>query len=192
GAGASIGDVVWALPVDGGDGMSTAVAIGHARRGQLGRGTYAGDTCFVDCALIELVDRNDPPAWLAGVLASGWPDETAPPSIDQHVLKVGASTGTTEGVVVDATYRDEPFIDGRSWEAPGQLLINSRDPALNFSGPGDSGAAVLNNAGRLVGLLWGSNSAGQGLACPIAPVLDCLGVRLQPSDAIEGATWRSA
>ncbi|MBC7782823.1 MAG: hypothetical protein H7144_03205 [Burkholderiales bacterium] len=76
--------------------------------------------------------------------------------------------------MADVCYPDHPYIGERWWNAPGQLLIDSRDDQLNFSAPGDSGAAVLDQQERVIGLLWGTNANGQGIACPIQPVLESL------------------
>jgi len=176
GDGAVEGDRVWALPEEG-EGAG-AVRLGRALRGVLGRVSVGPAACFVDCALIAL-DAGDRPAWLAGALAAlERPRASAAAAAGQAVRKHGAATGVTEGVVRDVGYADRPFIAGRVWEAPGQLLIAARDAELNFSAPGDSGATVVDHDDRVVGLLWGCNGNGEGIACPIAPVLVCLEVGL--------------
>lgn len=179
GGGAVSGDRVWALPPDWDDGSDgDAVCLGRARCGQIGRVTFVGETYFVDCAVVELANDTCFPSWLELLMANAWPSEIATPEPGMRVFKHGATSGTTEGVLVDVSYPDHPFVEGRSWTAPGQLLVDSRDPGLNFSAPGDSGAALLDEHGRILGLLWGSNASGQGVACPIAPVLDYLAVTL--------------
>jgi len=77
-------------------------------------------------------------------------------------------------VLVDTEHREPMLIDGQVLEAPGQLLVDPANPAVDFSAPGDSGAALLDGAGRMVGLVWGATRDGQGIACPIAPVLEYL------------------
>jgi hypothetical protein len=180
GGGAVIGDRVWAIPPESEDDEAgEPVCLGRASSGQIGRVTSGDETYFVDCAVVAIADESSFPAWLRAVLADNpWPSETAAAESGMRVFKCGATTEFTEGVMVDVAYPDHPFIDGRSWSAPGQLLVDSRDPELNFSAPGDSGASVLDERGRIVGLLWGSTANGQGIACPIEPVLDCLGVKL--------------
>jgi hypothetical protein len=62
-----------------------------------------------------------------------------------------------------------------------QLLIRplteSRGPS-SFCEKGDSGAIVEDEAGRPIGLLWGRNHRGEGLAAPIGPVLEALDIVL--------------
>jgi hypothetical protein len=180
GGGAAAGDPVWGIPRDCGvDPGRSAVCLGLARPGMIGRVTYDGNACFVDCALVELRSDGCFPAWLQRVMSSqAWPSRAARAESGMSVVKNGPTTGLTEGVVVDAAYPDAPCIEGREWTATDQLLVDSRDPQLNFSCRGDSGAALLNTAGCMVGLVWGATMHGQGIACPIQPVLDCLSVSL--------------
>lgn len=181
GGGAELGDPVWAIPPERmDDDVTGAVLLGRVFSGRIGRVTFEGEDCFVDCALVELVE-SALPAWIAERLDGLAAFETAAPEPGIAVCKSGAATGRTEGVLVDIAYPDYPVIDGRTWSAPGQLLVDSQNPELNFSAPGDSGSALFDVNGRLLGLLWGSNLSGQGVACPIAPVLDCLKVTLRPA-----------
>jgi hypothetical protein len=179
GGGAETGDPVWAIPPGRDPDCShDAVCIGVAERGHLGRVTFAGDTCFVDCAVVALADETGFPSWLEIQLAGAVLPESAEPEVGMPVFKTGGTTGRTEGCLVDVTYRDHPFVGGRWRSAPAQLLVEPRDVELNFAAPGDSGAPLVDERGRIVGILWGSNANGQGIATPIAPVLDCLGVSL--------------
>ena len=175
GGGAKPGDRVWGLPADDEPDREAAL-VGWGSRGLIGRVTWECETFFVDCALVELANVSTFPDWLRRAVAGRWPSQTGTPEVGTRVVKYGASTGTTEGILVDVAYPDAPFIGDRAWVAPGQLLIESADFELNFSGPGDSGALLLDHKGRMVGLLWGANTSGQGIASPILPVLSCLGV----------------
>ncbi|MET8863810.1 hypothetical protein ABZW11_12705 [Nonomuraea sp. NPDC004580] len=172
GCGAQAGDVVWALPSDGDE----PVRLGQAGHGHLGTVKHDGEEYFVDAALIRLDDVRNLPGWLRLALAGPWPVEVARPEPKALVCKHGPGTGRTDGVLLDVAYPDRPFIDGREFRAPGQLLVGPRDPGRVFSTSGDSGAALLDGQRRLVGLLWGTTAGGDGVACPIAPVLDRLGV----------------
>ncbi|HEY2235338.1 MAG TPA: hypothetical protein VGK01_17835 [Candidatus Angelobacter sp.] len=99
-----------------------------------------------------------------------------------NVVKVGASTGRCEGriIAVDAPATDpngnvigdnviEISATGRNCNGTG---------AMRFSDSGDSGSALINSAGNLVGLLYGhrTDATANGLACHIHPVLQALDV----------------
>ncbi|MEU8359905.1 hypothetical protein AB0C27_28215 [Nonomuraea sp. NPDC048882] len=177
GAGAQDGEAVWALPPSRGDGApAEPVRLGHAGRGRLGTVKHDGEEYFVDAALVGLGGVQNLPGWLWHTFAGPWPTIVAPPEPGAVVSKHGPATGLTEGILLDVAYPDRPFIDGREFLAPGQLLVGPRDPERVFSASGDSGAALLDEQRRLIGLLWGATAGGDGVACPIAPVLDCLGV----------------
>lgn len=179
GPGASVGDEVWAISPDDSGIAPEATPIGRVLCGHLGTVSFANEVYFVDCALIELSDSFEIAQWLRAALVAITRSSQITTGVPgMRLSKNGAATGRTEGVLVDVAYPDRPFIADRGWEAPRQLLVDSRDPELNFSAPGDSGAALFDDRGRVVGLLWGSNGTGQGIACPIGPVLDCLGVAL--------------
>ncbi len=90
--------------------------------------------------------------------------------------KIGATSGTLSGTLgnmhisIPLVYHE---MDG--------------DPVLNFvdlveitcdSEPGDSGAAIIDDNNRLVGMNIGGNENGSGLFTHIQPVFDCLGLSL--------------
>lgn len=188
GAGAQAGDTVRALrPSTDGEDPARPVRLGRARPGRLGTVNHDGEEYFVDAALIELDPLQDLPDWLRQALAGPWPTAVARPEPGALVCKDGPATGLTEGTLLDVAYPDRPFIDDREFAAPGQILVGPRDPGRIFSAPGDSGAALLDERQRLVGLLWGATAGGDGVACPIAPVLDCLGVTPVASAEYAGA-----
>lgn len=175
GDGARVGEQVWAMPPA--DELTLQpVRLGTARTGEIGLVGVGEHARFVDCALIEVDD--DYPPWIVGSLEGAAAIGTARAWADATVLKHGPATGTTHGTVLDADYPDHPYIAGRAFTAPGQILVGSAVADRSFAAPGDSGAGLLDRDGRLVGLLWGSNGSGDGLACPIDAVLECLGVTL--------------
>ncbi len=179
GGGAEACQPIWALPTDrDADAGAEIVRVGTTHAGLIGRVTFAGAAMFVDCALVRLADESRFPDWLRRQLARDWPAATAKAGPGLLVRKLGSGTGSTEGTLVDVAYPDTPFIGGRSFTATGQLLVDPLNPERNFSAAGDSGSALLDEAGRVIGLIWGTNHSGQGIASPIAPVLDCLGVTL--------------
>lgn len=139
---------------------------GTALYGKAGAVQYGGESCYIDCAVAS--------CQAAAPLVSG--HDTA--RLGESVTKSGAATGTTAGVVVSVDYADVAWIEGRPLAASRQLLVRSLDERP-FCGAGDSGALVVNAAGNAVGLLWGVNSRGEGVACPIAPVLHAMNITLQ-------------
>ena len=96
------------------------------------------------------------------------------------VYKVGASTGQSSGEVIDIF---APVSDG-AVHGHNALKINATgnncggQGTLRFSEEGDSGAAVVNGEGKLVGLLFGHDrtDATKSYASHIHPVLDVLKV----------------
>lgn len=72
------------------------------------------------------------------------------------VYKVGVRTGRTVGRVVDATTHDlTGSFGGAEYTLTGQIEIASDDPDNPFSLRGDSGSAIIDNDGFIVGLLFG-------------------------------------
>jgi hypothetical protein len=147
-----------------------AIAIGKTLAGKLGIVHFEGAEYYVDCATAAIVDR--------------WWTRSAPGSITgfataqlgSHVKKLGSASGLTEGIIADIHYPDEAYIGRKVFDAPNQILIKPLSSASKFSLPGDSGAVVLDEQNRIVGLLWGSNSSGEGIACHIGPVIQELGL----------------
>jgi len=99
------------------------------------------------------------------------------PKPGDRVTKTGATTGTTVGVVVDVSYCSSATVGGRELPAPQQLLIRSLD-ARPFAAEGDSGAVIFNSQNKAVGLLWGVNTRGDGVACHMTAVLRTLNITL--------------
>jgi len=168
GEGAVAGDRVVASVDD-----AAPLPVGRGERGQLGRVTLDGTSYFIDGALVRIEDTATalvaPLLDVAGVAAA---------EVGARVVKDGPISGRTEGTIVSIDHYEYPQIAGASYHATRQLLIRGSDPDLGFSVDGDSGAAVLDDQGRVLGVLWGSNALGDGVAAPIAPILDHLQVTL--------------
>ncbi|MCP3994237.1 MAG: hypothetical protein GY722_04105 [bacterium] len=147
--------------------------IARARHGRCGTVTHYGKAVFVDCASAEF-DRRFVPQEYSIVPEDG--ESILVPG--DRVSKVGAVTGSTEGIVVDTDYSDTVRVEGRRHTTPGQILVRPVVPGGMFSTDGDSGAVLRDVDGAVVGLLWGVDARGFGLACPIAPVLWILHLRL--------------
>lgn len=173
GKGALEGDAVWARPDSPLAPLAPLERIGRAAGGAIGRVDHGGALVFVDCAVVLLDERSAYSEALGDAIA-GLPElrEARGASVGGPVTKLGAVSGLTEGVVADIDHYDKPFLDGQSYEAPGQILITPRPQGHLFSAPGDSGAALVDGSGGVVGLMWGCSPGGEGMACPIAPILD--------------------
>ena len=128
--------------------------------------SYEGVSCHVDCAVASLDDE-----------LTAAPESIALASPGDRVTKHGAVTGITSGIVIDAAYSESVLLGGRQHDAPRQIVIRPATPGRRFSSSGDSGAVVRNARGQIVGLLWGTTAAGDGVACHIAPVFRVLHLR---------------
>jgi hypothetical protein len=179
---AQAGDLVWRVcagPVE-----ARYVAIARLHGGKAGIVDYGGDRYFVDAATAAI----DP---LIAEFESEVPSGPAALAVlGSLVSKIGAATGRTAGRIVDICYPDRWFSECESLDAPNQLLIA---PTATSDGPGehvfcrtgDSGSVVRDGCGSVVGLLWGSNARGEGVACHIAPVMDALAIRLESARMAE-------
>jgi len=170
GAGAPARTPVWlAHPLRGG----SFERLGQSLYGRAGIVHGRASGVYVDCGVASI-------HW-ANTRREVWPlDDPGPGAetsltVGDRVTKVGAATGFTEGIVQDVSHR-VPAVRHRAIEAPGQLLVRSAVRGRPFAAEGDSGAAVRDGNGRIVGLLWASTAAGEGIATPIAPVLYVLHV----------------
>jgi hypothetical protein len=145
--------------------------IGTTRHGTIGTVRLGDGEYYIDCAVAACSVEIARPYAVAHA--------TARPGM--RVRKTGAATDITFGTITHVSYKDQVCIEHRTYAAPRQILIRPDDPERAFSAPGDSGAAVINDDGCIVGLLWGSNPRGEGLACHIEPVLRILDVRIRES-----------
>lgn len=91
------------------------------------------------------------------------------------VQKVGPASGVTRGVIVDTQHVERVRFGPVLLEVPNQIRIQP-EGERPFAARGDSGALVCDEAGRAVAMLWGTDGAGRGVACPIEPVLDQLNI----------------
>lgn len=179
GAGASEQQPVWIAVKQ--DSRQSFQRIGLSRHGRLGAVDQAGMIVHLDCATGEF--ERQPQGWRVSE-ASASEDPTLAPG--DRVSKIGAATGTTYGVVVDTKYSESAWVNGRKYKTAAQILVRPVAPGDSFTGDGDSGAVLRNADGAVVGLLWGADARGYGLACPIAPVLSVLHVclaRVEPTGA---------
>lgn len=105
------------------------------------------------------------------ILYIGAPVGTGEATLGMRVQKTGRTTGYTTGVIsqIEATLRVQ--YDSRSALFTGQLVADG------MSKPGDSGSAVLDMEGRVVGLLF-AGSDYTTIINPIGEVLSALNVEL--------------
>jgi hypothetical protein len=157
--------------------------IGKTLHGKIGTLRSDGEEFYVDCAIASCPTAH---RTAGGFGFLKWKRRTPQLNGNQplvpgdRVRKTGSATQTTEGLVVDICYPDLAFIENRAYPAPRQVLVRSVRYPGAFSAEGDSGAAIVNQEEQVVGLLWGTNCRGEGVACHIAPVLHAMNMRLGP------------
>ncbi|HXU35950.1 MAG TPA: hypothetical protein VN937_06270 [Blastocatellia bacterium] len=178
GNGAKEGGAVW-LRIESAGNRHFA-AIGKALYGKLGTVHFDGRDYHLDCA-VSSYDKA------LTTLADGSRLPSAPsvtgydsPRLGGLVTKRGNATGITRGTLVDIGYSGSACVEGNPFSTPGQILVRPLGENEVFSAEGDSGALIVDEANNAVGLLWGSNVRGEGLACPIAPVLYAMNITLAP------------
>lgn len=151
--------------------------IGANARGFIGSYSYRDQSYYLDGAVGKLNEAarivNEEKATVNGLATL---EKTLPGT---RVKKMGSGTGYSEGMVVDVNYPDRAFVDGEAYDAPNQLLVSPLGEGA-FSKDGDSGSVLLDEQNLVVGLLWGSNARGEGVACPIEPLVEALGVEMRP------------
>lgn len=166
GNGAREGDGVWL--VNNFAGERKYEPLGRSLYGKLGLVRIGGEEHYIDCAVSSFTGNPD-----ATTPAS--PKDHDTPRVGDRVTKIGAATGTTTGIIIDVNYSE--LVMGQPHFGPGQILIKSVDDSA-FAAEGDSGSLIVTESNKAVGLLWGANTRGEGVACPIAPVLYAMNITL--------------
>ena len=163
GGGGSVGDAVFAA----------GRRVGRTLYGRSGVVGHNGVSTYVDCAVASI----EWPELAARVLSATEVTNVSAPAVSpgDRVIKLGAATGKTEGAVLEVSHH-VAALQHRRLDAPGQLLVRSTVRGRPFAAEGDSGAAVRNRDGDVVGLLWAATAAGEGIASPIETVLYVLHV----------------
>ncbi len=117
-----------------------------------------------------------------------------PATAGMTVFKVGAGTLRTEGRVIDANFPDFDVPTGPTTQHhfTGQIAIQQVNTAVQFSDVGDSGAAVINAANKIVGLVIAGGKDAPGapagfitIANHIADVLSDLNLKIKYSSEVE-------
>ncbi|MGJ3246517.1 MAG: hypothetical protein ACFE0I_10625 [Elainellaceae cyanobacterium] len=156
--------------------------LGKTLAGKVGTVDYCGAPYYIDCAVAEIS-----PNWQINTCVPSAKTAirgVATAELGSRVRKISGLTGITEGIVTDINYPDEAYVGSRVWEAPNQILIKpvmhigNSDDKPRFSTPGDSGAAILNEDNKIIGLQWGCNGKGEGVACHIEPVIQFLNLEI--------------
>jgi hypothetical protein len=150
------GDAVWL--VNESDGERSYSPLGRSLYGKLGRVRFDDEEHYIDCAVSSyLIAPGD----------SSDLDGHDTPEVGDRVTKAGAATGTTTGIIIAVNYF-----------GPNQILIKPVDDGA-FAAEGDSGSIIVSDSKKALGLLWGTNTRGEGVACPIAPVLHAMNITLR-------------
>ncbi len=177
GNGATKGDKMWL--VEEFEDRKKLYEIGRVLAGKMGLIRFHNWEVYVDCAISTYMPETTViQKWFSGFTRNSTTPLAKMPCearVGEQVYKTGSATGITQGIVVNDRYTENAFIEGQIFDAKGQLLIRSMN-GLPFSAEGDSGAVILNKNNEAVGLLWGTNRWGEGVACPIAPVLSVLNI----------------
>jgi hypothetical protein len=173
GNGAREGEAVWL--VNEANGERTYSTLGRALYGKLGRVRFGDEEHFIDCAVSScLLAPED--AFLSNLdRPTANPDGHNIPRVGDRVTKTGAATGTTTGIIIAVNYSKTTV--GQTDFGPNQILIKPVDDEA-FAAEGDSGSIILSESQKAVGLLWGSNTRGEGVACAIAPVIHAMNITL--------------
>jgi hypothetical protein len=139
---------------------------------EIGAVLKAQKNAQIDCAVVEL-DSDTANGVTSGGTANHIVDIGAITGVAQavcfsEVRKRGAATRLTRGTVVDVLYEGS------------QILINPLPGFPKFAFFGDSGAAIVDSAGKVVGLLWGADrtTRNRGVANHIGPVMAAMGITI--------------
>jgi hypothetical protein len=126
------------------------------------------DQNLVDAALARPLD---PAMFTPEILKIGTPKGVHSAGLGANVQKAGRTTDYTQGRIVQIDVTNSVDYNGRVATFTGQLMANG------MSSGGDSGSAVLDDQGYVVGLLF-AGSTNSTLINPIQTVLQMLNVEL--------------
>lgn len=152
--------------------------VGFASRSRCGVVVHGGHRYFIDCAIARLDADVLWDSSVGGQRINGVGRARA----GVRVWKLGAGSGQTAGIILDDRHEEVTRVADSYRPIPNQLLIQPLPGAAGgdkFSTAGDSGAVMLDEEGRALGLLWGASPGGYALACPIEPVLEALAIDLE-------------
>lgn len=125
-------------------------------------------TNYVDVALARPVT---PGQFSSEILEIGIPKGVRAATLGMMVKKSGRTTGFTHGQITQIAVTTQVSYGGRAATFTNQLMAGA------MSSPGDSGSAVLDEEGYVVGLLFaGSDTV--TMINPIQSVIDALGIEI--------------
>jgi energy-coupling factor transporter ATP-binding protein EcfA2 len=132
----------------------------------------------------EVTRSGDPKDYKSGALARLLPGFTYTPEVAGFGRLKGVAATVNAGDTVYLVGRGSGLVKGRvagfePADKGGDIRAVDFSRGGDFSSPGDGGAPVFTEDGRLVGLLWGSNGQ-HSLIVPIQKILDELNVELVP------------
>jgi len=143
-----------------------AQVLGSSSRLRTFRAQAATNT--VDCALARPTSEAMVQPAILGI---GVPKGVHVATLGMQVQKAGRTTGYTTGKITQVDVTVQVDYEGQNVTFTNQLMAN------NMSGGGDSGSAVLDMGGYVVGLLFGGSDLAT-LINPIQPVLTALNVQV--------------
>jgi hypothetical protein len=174
------GGTIWL--VEESNGVRRFSELGRTLYGKIGMVRFGGKDYYVDCSVGSCLHPG-------AAIAEKFRRAMCPvPFVTGHdqarvgsvVTKTGAGTGTTTGVIVDINHSDSAVIWGRTYRTPRQILVRPLERHARFSAEGDSGALIVDESNKAVGLIWGANTRGEGVACHIGPVMYAMNITMDP------------
>jgi hypothetical protein len=148
-------------------------------------------SCPVDAALVEPLPGVEASRDVGnGISAHGdyYEDPLDPALLELRVFKAGARSGLTSGLVTQIGASFTATHQRGQIQYPLGFLIMSDTDGRPFALPGDSGAAVVDGRGRLLGMIVAMQAdrdpSALAFAIPIAWVIRELGIQLI------GGAWR--
>jgi hypothetical protein len=143
-------------------------------------------TCPVDAVLIEPLPGVEASRDVSdNISAHGdyYEDPLDPSLLEVRVFKAGARSGLTSGLITQIGASFTVTHAQGQIQYPLGFLIMSDTEGIPFAQPGDSGSAVVDEGGRLLGLIVAMQPADRdpsalAFAIPIAPVISELGIQL--------------
>lgn len=133
-----------------------------------------GYDLYVDCAICDTSGREATP----GIVQVGNPTGVKVPDYLELVMKYGAATGNTWGVVTSLNWSGP--LEGTDFFY--QYLITPVKGLSAFSLGGDSGSVVVNADRKVIGLVIGGDDYGRNsIVTPFSMIQRALGVNLPRS-----------